>query len=307
MRPSPATSGPCRNLTMKHTNVRVDGKRRFRWDDYDPAATCGFADKHAARGNLAQDIERLRALQDVFSASGAYGLLVVLQGVDAAGKDGLIKHVISGVNPQGVSVHSFRAPSDDELAHDFLWRAQVVLPARGRIAIFNRSYYEEVLVVRVDPAALAAERLPPELVRGDIWQRRYRQINDFERYLVQNGIIVLKFCLNLSREEQLERLLKRIRDPQKHWKFSRADLETPRHWDAYRDAYAAMLQATSTDEAPWYVVPADRKWVTRLTVAGILVERLAALDLKYPQPSGDDVERFREAERYIKSELGGHG
>ena len=220
-------------------------------------------------------------LQDVLNASARFGVLVVFQGSDGAGKDSAVKHVMSGVNPQGVSVHAFKAPSDEELHHDYLWRAAQVLPERGRIGIFNRSYYEDVLVVRVHPelAVPAGAKRPDEA----FWKRRFRQINDFERYLVENDIIVLKFFFNLSKKEQARRLLARLKKPSKHWKFSVSDIRERERWGRYRRAYQEALNATSTPWAPWYVIPADHKWVTHLAIADVLVRRLRALKLEYPR------------------------
>jgi PPK2 family polyphosphate:nucleotide phosphotransferase len=288
---------------MKASDIRLNPDLPFHWHDHDPRSKLGFERRADGEKQLAADVERLIALQDVFFASSTYGLLIVIQGVDAAGKDGIVKHVMSGLNPEGVSVNSFRAPSTEERAHDYLWRASRVLPERGRIAIFNRSYYEEVLVVRVNPPLLAAQKLPPELTDGNIWETRYHQMVEFERYLVQNGIIVLKFFLNLSREEQLERLLARIKETDKNWKFSAADLETPQKWDEYRKAYEEMLRHTSSGHAPWYVIPADRKWVARLAVANIIVEHLAALKQTYPKMGPDDAARLAKAEAYITSAM----
>ena len=239
----------------------------------------------------------------MFSAACSRGLLVVIQGIDAAGKDGIIKHVMSGLNPQGVNVYPFREPTPVERRHDFLWRAACSTPERGRIAIFNRSYYEEVLVVRVEPAVLALENLPPEPAGDNFWAERYRAINDFERYLVGNGTTVVKFMLHLSREQELKRILKRIERPEKRWKFSHNDLEVPKKWDAYRSAYEAMLSNTSTVDAPWYMIPADRKWVARLAVARILVEHLSSMQLAYPQPTPADAALQSEAEKFVRAEL----
>jgi PPK2 family polyphosphate:nucleotide phosphotransferase len=288
---------------VKIDALRVDGSRPFRLRDFDPRDRCGFADRDEATQQLDSDLVRLRELQDVFSANGTYGLLIVIQGVDAAGKDGIIKHVMSGMNPQGVRVYPFRAPSEIEVVHDYLWRATRELPERSRIAIFNRSYYEEVLVVRIHPEFLERQRLPAHLVGPDIWKRRYREIVEFERYLVENGINVVKFCLNLSRKEQLERLLERIEEKDKNWKFSEADLETPQRWDAYQDAYEMMLQETASKHAPWYIIPADRKWVSRLAVANILVDHIDALKLSYPRVSEQDAMRLAAAKQYIEAEL----
>lgn len=288
---------------MNVKELRVDPNRPFRWSDHDPRAKCGFADRNDATVQLAADVERLAALQDVFAASGTHGLLIVLQGLDASGKDGIIKHVMTGLNPQGVSVYPFRQPTPEERVHDFIWRASRALPERGRIAIFNRSYYEEVLVVRVHPDMLEGERLPDHTAGDGLWQARYRQINDYERYLVENGILVLKFFLHVSREEQLKRLLERIDDADKNWKFSYSDLETPQRWDAYREAYEQMLHHTGTKAAPWYVIPADRKWVARLAVANILVDLLGGLGQRYPKGQPGDAERIAAARTYIEGQL----
>jgi PPK2 family polyphosphate:nucleotide phosphotransferase len=282
----------------------VEPGRRFRWSDHDPRSKLGFDDRADAEKKLADDVDKLIELQDVFAANGSYGLLIVLQGVDAAGKDGIVRHVMSGLNPQGVRVYPFRAPSPEERAHDYLWRAEREVPERGRIAIFNRSYYEDVLIVRVHPELLEGQRLPQHVVNGDIWRDRFRQINNFEQYLVENGILVLKFFLNVSREEQLKRLLERIDEPDKNWKFSPSDLEVPQQWDAYRSAYEEMLSRTSTAHAPWFAIPADRKWVARLAVADVVAERLAALELSYPRTAPADRKRLDDAKTFIERELG---
>ena len=256
----------------------TDGKGSLK--DCDSADTCGFRDKPAAKDKLAADIAALSELQDVLAASAAFGVLVVFQGMDSAGKDSAIKHVMSGINPQGVGVHSFRTPSEEELRHDYLWRASSVLPERGRIGIFNRSYYEDVIVVRVHPDLLA----PAFASQGEmLWKQRFRQINKFERYLVENGIIVLKFYFNLSKKEQAERLLARLEKPSKHWKFSPSDVKQRERWGKYMKVYEDALNATSTPWAPWYVVPADHKWVAHLAIADVLVRRLRALKLQYPK------------------------
>ena len=256
----------------------------FRLKDWDPADTTGLDfDKHDAEKLLRKGIERLSGLQDRLSAQDRWSLLVVIQGIDAAGKDGTIKHVMSGVNPQGVQVHSFKAPSAEELDHDYFWRTARCLPARGEIGIFNRSHYEEVLVVRVHPEILAAQKLPPELVTKDIWRQRYEDINAFERHLAGNGTLIRKFFLNVSRKEQKKRLLQRLDDPEKNWKFSIGDVGERALWKDYRLAYEEMIQATSTKWAPWHVVPADNKWFTRLVVAEVIVAALESLDLAYPK------------------------
>jgi PPK2 family polyphosphate:nucleotide phosphotransferase len=266
----------------------------FRLADVDPGATPGFDKKKEARADLSADIARLQALQDVFYAARSHALLIVLQGMDSAGKDSTVKHVMSGVNPEGVDVYSFKAPTDEELAHDFLWRCECVLPKRGHMAIFNRSYYEDVVVVRVHPELLDRENVP---ARPSIWAERFEDINAFERHLVRNSTLVLKFFLHLSKDEQKKRLLARLDDENKNWKFSENDLRERRYWDDYQAAYEEALGATSTDAAPWYVIPADHKWFTRVAVAGIIVRQLDALGLHYPRlPAGaaEQLERFRK-------------
>lgn len=274
-------------------------RRGFRLAKHDPAQTYGFADGDAARDRLENDIEKLAALQDRFAAERRYGIVVVLQGVDAAGKDGTIKHVMRGLNPQGVSVQNFREPSSEELAHDYLWRVERAMPDRGRIGVFNRSHYEEVLVTRVQPELLEAEHLPPATIDDRFWKRRYKQIRRYEHYLVDNGFLVLKFFLHVSREEQARRLLERIRDPHKHWKFSATDLEMAKRWDAYADAYEHALNATSTRWAPWYAIAADHKWAAHLAIAAVLVETLERLDPQYPKSSPEQLARLEEAAREL--------
>jgi PPK2 family polyphosphate:nucleotide phosphotransferase len=248
--------------------------------DHDPGYTGNVA-KQEAKTLLADGVQLLAEYQDRLSSQNTFGVLLILQGIDAAGKDGTVKHVMSGVNPQGVEVRAFKEPSAEELAHDYLWRYQRALPGRGRIGIFNRSHYEEVLVVRVHPEVLAAEHMP-DPGKADIWERRYREINDWERYLKDNGIHVVKVMLNLSKEEQARRFLKRIDHPEKNWKFSPADIRERQYWDAYQLAFDHMLSSTSTESAPWYVVPADHKWFSRLATAAVLVRELAAIDPRYP-------------------------
>ncbi len=256
----------------------------FRLADFDPDDTCGLdIDKGDAKEMLAAGVKRLAALQDRLWADDRWAILVILQGADTSGKDGVIKHVMSGVNPQGCEVHSFKAPSEQEIDHDFLRRASVALPPRGKIGIFNRSYYEETIVVRVHPELLQKERLPQKLITDDIWSQRFTDINNFESYLAHNGVLTLKFFLNMSKKEQLGRLLARIDDPEKRWKFAAHDVEERKHWDEYMQAYQQTISNTATKDAPWYVVPADHKWFTRLVVAAALVERLEALDLKFPK------------------------
>jgi len=262
---------------------RVSDGAEFRLKDFDPAETLGLKSKEHAQETLESGIARLCDLQDKLFAQDRWAILVVLQAMDAAGKDSLIKHVMSGLNPQGCRVSSFKEPSPEELDHDYLWRATRALPERGKIGIFNRSYYEEVLVVRVHPEILSRERLPTELVSGKIWRERFEDIRAYERYLDRNGIIILKFFLNVSKKEQKKRFLERLDEPEKNWKFSATDVMERKHWGEYMDAYEEMIQNTSTERAPWYVVPADHKWFTRVVVAEALVHALDKLNLSYPQ------------------------
>jgi PPK2 family polyphosphate:nucleotide phosphotransferase len=259
--------------------------------DFDPADTGTFFTEEDSKGLLEQGVELLDHYQSRLAAQDTYGVLVVLQALDAGGKDSTIRHVMSGVNPQGVVVHGFRAPSADELDHDYLWRYGQKLPARGQIAIFNRSHYEEVVVVRVHPEILERQKLPPPARDGKVWERRYRQINDWERFLVENGFPVVKLFLNLSKEEQRRRFLRRIDYPKKNWKFNANDVKERAHWDEYQTAFSQMLSATSTEHAPWYVIPADHKWFMRVAVAAVLVNTLDAIDPQYPTVS----EEAREA------------
>lgn len=262
----------------------TDG-RKFRLKQVDPADTLWLqaADKPRAAEALAAGVEALAALQDRLYAQNRWAVLLIFQAMDAAGKDSAIKHVMSGVNPQGCQVYSFKAPSAEELDHDYLWRCWKRLPERGRIGIFNRSYYEETLIVRVHPELLARQRLPPEQVTARLWQERFEDIRHVERYLHRNGVLVRKFFLHLSRAEQKRRFLERIENPDKNWKFSAADVAERRHWRAYMDAYEEMIRHTAAPEAPWYVVPADHKWFTRLVVAAAVIEALSSLDLHYPK------------------------
>lgn len=250
--------------------------------DFDPAYKPDSISKEDGAALLESGVQLLSEYQERLAAQDTYGVLLCLQAMDAAGKDGTIKHVMSGVNPQGVHVHSFKAPSADELDHDFLWRTAVRLPARGEIGIFNRSHYEEVLVVRVHPEFLDSQRLPGVDKHEDIWQRRYREINNWERYLTDNGFAVVKVFLNLSKEEQRKRFLSRIDEQSKNWKFSLADARERRHWDEYQLAYSQMLSNTSTEWAPWYVVPADRKWFARICVSAILAHTLMTINPRFP-------------------------
>ncbi len=276
---------------MDHNDFIVPSDKSFKLKKYDPTYTGVFKKKEDALTKLQDDVDSVASYQDILYAQNQYALLVIFQAMDAAGKDGAIKHVMSGLNPQGCQVYNFKTPSAEDLDHDFLWRCVKALPERGKIGIFNRSYYEEVLIVRVHPELVENENLPVKPGGTEFWRHRYEEINDFERHLVRNGVVVLKFFLNLSREEQKRRFLDRIEKPDKNWKFSIADANEREHWDEYMDAYADMLQHTSTKWAPWYVIPADHKWFTRIAVADILVKTLKSLDLKYPK-----VSRARKAE-----------
>jgi len=271
--------------------------------DYDPAFHGSYVKKKDAAGALAQGVVQLAEYQDRLAAQGTYAVLVVLQALDAAGKDGTIKHVMSGVNPQGVSVQSFKVPSAEELAHDYLWRYARRLPARGRIGIFNRSYYEEVLVVRVHPQNLDRQNLPPSARTGDVWAQRFREINNWERYLVDNGVRLVKLFLNVSYEEQGRRLLSRIDIPAKNWKFSTADIEERGRWDDYQRAYSEVLTHTSTKWAPWHVIPADRKWYARLAAGAVILHEVMRIDPRYPEVSDAKREELRE----IRERLAGDG
>jgi PPK2 family polyphosphate:nucleotide phosphotransferase len=264
-------------------SYRIDNGKHFRLKDYDPAGTGPFHSKEHAQQRLEKDIARMRELQDLLYAQDRWALLLILQGMDAGGKDGIISHVMSGVNPQGCQVFSFKQPSTDELQHDFLWRTTAHLPERGHIGIFNRSYYEEVLVVRVHPKILEEEMLPPELITKHIWQERFEDIRNLERHLARNGTVIRKFFLHLSKKEQKQRFLARLDEPEKNWKFSAADIHERQYWDDYQNAFEEMIAGTSTKHAPWYVIPADHKWFAHLAVAAAVVETLEELKLSYPK------------------------
>jgi len=264
---------------------RISKGKNFRLKDVDPDDTLDFtkeADKPRAKEALAMGVTALAELQDKLYAQDKWAVLLIFQAMDAAGKDGAIKHVLSGINPQGCQVYSFKSPSSEDLDHDYLWRCMKCLPNRGQIGIFNRSYYEEVLVVRVHPEFLAKQKLAPNLVGKNIWEERFEDIRNFEQYLSRNGVVVRKFFLNVSKKEQKRRFLERINDPQKNWKFSSNDAAERDYWDDYMQAYEEMIQETATKDAPWYVVPADNKWFTRVVVASAVIETLASLDLAYP-------------------------
>ena len=279
---------------------RVDDGRRFRLKDVDPDDTGPFGkkDKDKVQQILRDGIAKLSEMQEKLYAQDAWAVLLVFQAMDAAGKDGTIKHVMSGINPQGCQVHAFKAPSAEELDHDFLWRCSTRLPERGRIGIFNRSYYEEVLVVKVHPELLTKQRLPPQSSGKKVWERRYEDINAYERYLSRNGVAIRKFFLHVSKAEQKRRFLERLEDPAKNWKFAAGDLAERGHWNAYMDAYEEAIRATATPHAPWYVVPADNKWYTRLVVAAAVYDALHDLHLKFPkvpEAKRRELGRFRSA------------
>jgi PPK2 family polyphosphate:nucleotide phosphotransferase len=271
-----------RRLAELVAPFRVTNGKRFRLSDYDPGDTHGLADKDEAPDYLRRGVEQLASMQDKLYAQDEWGVLLIFQAMDAAGKDGAIKHVMSGVNPQGCQVYAFKAPTSEELDHDFLWRTSKSLPERGRIGIFNRSYYEEALVVRVHPELLAKQKLPSRLVTKRIWDERHQDIRAFERYLTRQGYVVVKFFLNVSRKEQKGRFLERLERPEKNWKFSLADAQERKHWKDYMEAYQDVIRATATRYAPWYVVPADKKWFARLVVAGAIYDALSQLGLRYP-------------------------
>jgi len=287
---------------MKHRKLCKEASRiiepyciakgeKFRLKDHDPADTNGIKDKQQAQGLLEDGTALLSHMQEKLYAQDRWALLLIFQAMDAAGKDGAIKHVMSGVNPQGCDVSSFKSPSSEELDHDYLWRTHKSIPARGKIGIFNRSYYEEVLVVRVHPTFLRAQKLPDDLITKHIWDERYEDINSFERYLTRNGVVIRKFFLNVSKKEQKKRFLERLEDSKKNWKFSMADVQERGFWKDYQEAYEEMIQHTATKHAPWYVIPSDNKWFTRLAVASAIIETLNGLHLAFP-----DVEEAKKKE-----------
>jgi PPK2 family polyphosphate:nucleotide phosphotransferase len=283
---------------------RINKGKDFRLKDVDPDDTLNFtkeADKPRSKEVLAMGVTALAELQDKLYAQDKWGVLLIFQAMDAAGKDGAIKHVMSGVNPQGCQVDSFKSPSAEDLDHDYLWRCMKHLPNRGQIGIFNRSYYEEVLVVRVHPEFLAKQKLPPKLVGKNIWDERFEDIRNFEQYLARNGVVVRKFFLHVSKKEQKQRFLDRIDDPLKNWKFSSNDANERDFWDDYMEAYEQMIQETATKEAPWYVVPADNKWFTRVVVAGAVIETLDSLDLAYPKVDEGKLKELAAAKKKLLS------
>jgi PPK2 family polyphosphate:nucleotide phosphotransferase len=272
--------------------------------DYDPADTAGMTKPADMDALLERAVEYMAEYQDKLYAESKRGLLIMLQAMDAAGKDGVIKHVMSGLNPQGCQVYSFKAPSDEELDHDYMWRNFKALPERGRIGIFNRSYYEEVLVVRVHPAILQGQNLPPELIDDAIWQRRFEEMRTFEKYLVNNGIEVVKIFLNVSKEEQRQRLLARIETPEKQWKVSAGDAKERQYWEQYQECFNDVFTHTSTEYAPWYVVPADHKWFSRIVTAAIVAQKLSEMNPQYPTVTEAMREEIAEARRLLEAEAG---
>jgi len=279
---------------------RVDDGANFRLRDFASGDTGKIGSKEQAEQLLTQGIASLAELQDKLYAQDRWGLLLIFQAMDAAGKDGAIKHVMSGVNPQGCQVYSFKAPSTEEMNHDYLWRTTLRIPERGRIGIFNRSYYEEVLVVRVHPELLKKSRIPPSLLTKDIWKDRFQDINGFERYLWRNGIVTRKFFLNVSKKEQKRRFLDRLQHPEKNWKFSSADVRERECWDDYMKTYEDMIAHTASAHAPWYVVPADNKWFTRVAVAAAIVDALEDLKLAYPEVDPGKRKELRAAQALLE-------
>lgn len=287
---------------MYHEKFIVPPEKEITLADYDPAYTHHFQGELQAKDKLEEDVELLSRLQNVLYAEHVYSMLIVFQAMDAAGKDSTIKHVMSGVNPQGCQVATFKAPSAEELSHDYLWRCVKRLPERGQIGVFNRSYYEEVIVVRVHPELLEREKLPKDLADDKIWKRRFSEINTFEKYLSENGTLILKFFLNVSKEEQGRRLLARLEKPEKNWKYSANDIRERAFWASYMAAYEHAFNHTSSDHAPWYIIPADHKWFTRVAVADIIIERLEKLKLKYPTVDGKQRGEIEQAKRILRDE-----
>lgn len=281
---------------------RVTDGSKFRLKDFDPSDTNGMKSKEHAQELLEQSTKKLSDMQEKLYAQNEWALLMIFQAMDAAGKDGAIKHVMSGVNPQGCDVHAFKAPGPEELSHEYLWRAHSRVPARGKIGIFNRSYYEEVLVVRVHEELLKNQRIPKRLLSKHLWEERYKDMNSFEKYLTRNGVLILKFFLYLSKKEQKKRFLERLEDSAKNWKFSMADVKERGCWKEYHKAYEELIQNTATEHAPWYVVPADNKWFTRLVIASAIIEALRGLDLAFPDV---DPEKKAELKKVRESLLAG--
>ena len=282
-------------------NYCITQGSKFRLKDIDPGDTAKISDADQAKDRLAEGIKQISELQGRLYAENTWSLLLIFQAMDAAGKDGTIKHVMSGVNPQGCQVTSFKSPSSLDLSHDYLWRSNVALPERGRIGIFNRSYYEETLVVRVHKDFLKAQKIPPALVTKHIWKERFEDINAYERHLTRNGVVIRKFFLHLSKGEQKRRFLSRLEEPSKNWKFSNADLKERTYWDEYQEAYEDTIRHTATPEAPWYVVPADNKWFTHLVVGAAIIDALHSLNLKVPEITDAQKEVLKEARATLGS------
>jgi PPK2 family polyphosphate:nucleotide phosphotransferase len=288
---------------LKDTKIAVTSGKDFRLKDFDPGYTAGFKDIEAAKEYLRKDIERNRKYQEMLYAEGTYSLLIIFQAMDAAGKDSTIEHVMTGINPQGIDVTSFKSPSENERAHDFLWRTVTELPHRGHIRIFNRSYYEEVLVCKVHPELILTQKIPEIRSVKDIdkkfWERRYESICDHEKHLYRNGTIILKFFLNVSKEEQRKRFIERIDNPEKNWKFSTNDVKERAFWDEYMSAYEEAIAETATEKAPWYIIPADNKWFMQMAVGDIIHDTLKSLGLEYPEVAGEEKKRLLEAKEKL--------
>lgn len=279
----------------------ADSSNKFNLSKIKTDYTAGIDSKEKAEELLKQNIEKMAELQDKLYAQDKYSLLIIFQAMDAAGKDGAIKHVMSGLNPQGTQVFSFKQPSKEELDHGYLWRIQKAVPERGRIGIFNRSHYEEVLIVRVHNL-IRFQQIPEELIDDNIWEKRFKQINDFERYLYENGTVIIKFFLNISKKEQKKRFLSRIEDPSKNWKFSAADVDERKYWDDYMKAYQEAISATNTKYAPWYIVPADKKWFARLVVSEVIVQTMKKLNPDYPKLSNEQISQLQKCKEILLSE-----
>jgi PPK2 family polyphosphate:nucleotide phosphotransferase len=289
------------NVEKLARKYRVDSGKHFRLKDFDPADTGHWESKERAQETLQKGIACTADLQDKLYAQDSWSLLLIFQAMDAAGKDGIIKHVMTGINPQGCQVYSFKTPSDRELQHDFLWRTTINLPERGHIGIFNRSYYEEVLVVRVHPEILKSQKLPPPLVGKRIWDERFEDIRCFERHMARSGTVIRKFFLNVSKKEQKARFLARLEEPEKNWKFSAADIREREYWDEYQEAYQDMIRNTATEHAPWYIVPADNKWFTRIAVSAVVIDALESLNLAYPKVDAAKKKELSAAKKVLLS------
>ena len=293
---------PNRSASALATRYRIDDGASFRLKTIDPSDTNGLRSKHSAASALKKGVERLALLQERLYAQDRWSILLIFQALDAAGKDGAIKHVMSGVNPRGCEVHDFKAPSVEELDHDFLWRTSRQLPRRGHIGVFNRSYYEETLVVRIHPEILRGQKLPTTLVTKNLWKERYEDINAFERYLSRQGVVIRKFFLHVSKEEQRRRFLQRLEQPEKSWKFSLGDVKEREHFDDYMRAYEDLIRATATEWAPWYVIPADKKWFARLVISNVVIDTIQSLDPTFPKVDPKLRDDFRVAKALLEGE-----